>query len=260
MKSLLVFGGWVFCLVLVFPLLAPHDPMTTAADQQLSPPSAIHLLGTDLLGRDILSRLLVGGRRTVVFALAASAGGFLAGTISGLGLAFLRGVREQAAASVMAGLLAIPQFVLALCIIAAFGNTEPVLILALGLVQVPSCALIVRDIVRRVLAEPYFESARAVGVGWWDMTRRYIVPNALESLLAYAVVMFSYSLMNGAALAFLGIGTPPGTPDWGVMLYEARLAFRSAPWTAAASGLAIAVTIFMARRAARALDGQINTR
>ncbi len=238
----------VLLALLVAPLLAPTDPMRTDAANQLQPPSRDHLLGTDLLGRDVLSRALFGGQHTILIAVLATAIAFIPGVLVGL-LSTVDGV-DRLLAILINAVLAFPGLLLALLIMTLLGQGALPLALATGITQIAPCARITRAAVISVRSLGYVDAARSLGSSRLRLIAVHILPNILTTLLAYLSVMFAYAILNSAALSFLGLGGEPGIPDWGVMLYEGRQAFRSAPWIAAVPGAAITFTVILVNRAA----------
>ncbi len=247
LKTLLI----VIAVVFVLPLLAPYDPYHTEGDRQLQPPSAEHPLGTDLLGRDVFSRTLHGGARSIRIALTATVLAVLSG--SALGIAAVASSRwlDRLVSAVIDAVLALPGFVLALVMIALIGTGEAAIIFAVGIAQIAPIARVMRAALLVTRTNDYVEAARQLGAPpFWIMTR-HLLPNSAPTLIAYTGVVFSYALLNGAALAFLGLGGDPAVPDWGAMLYEGRVAFRSAPWVALYPGLAITSVILLTGWASR---------
>lgn len=226
------------------PFFAAHDPVQTNPAQQLQAPDSTHLLGTDLLGRDVLSRYLYGGRQTLITALAATMFAVATGTALGLLMGMQAGRLDALLTPVINALLALPGLILALVVLAAAGRGTLPLSLAIGLSQTASTALIVRTAALTVRTQPYVEAAYALGAARARVVTRHILPNIAPTLAAYASVMFGYALLNGAALTFLGVGYVPGTPDWGVMLAEGRALLRSAPWIGLAPGVTIAALVW----------------
>ncbi len=234
--------------VLVAPLLAPFDPTRTDAPNQLLPPSAEHWLGTDLLGRDVLSRALYGGQHTLIIAVLATLIALTPGILLGL-LSQVAGADRLVALLINAA-LAFPGLLLALLVITLLGQGALPLALATGIPQIAPCARVTRAALLAVRSQGYVEAAEALGASRIRVIARHLFPNILTTVLAYAGVIFAYAILNSAALSFLGLGGEPGIPDWGVMLYEGRQAFRSAPWIAAAPGLAVTITVILVNRAA----------
>ncbi len=239
----------VVTLALLAPALAPADPMQTG-EAQLQPPGGDHLLGTDLLGRDVLSRALYGGRRTLLIAVLATVFAVAPGALLGLVAGTLGGRLDALIVMLLNALLAFPSLVLALVVLTLLGAGLLPLAAATGMAQVASYARVTRSAVIGVRSMGYVEAAHAAGATRLHVVSNHILPNIRVTLLAYAGVVFSYSILNGAALTFLGLGGEPGTPDWGVILAEGRTAFRVAPWIGLAPGVAITITVWAVNRLA----------
>lgn len=250
-RSLLPVMILLMLLVGIAPLFAPADPMRTDAARQLEAPSSEHLLGTDLLGRDVLSRTLYGGQHTLVIAALAALVAMIPGVL--FGLLSVISWADRLVSILMNAVLAFPGLLLALMIMTVLGQGVLPLLLATGLTQIAPCARVTRSAVLGVYHLGYVEAARGLGATRLRVIFAHVLPNILPTVLAYATVIFAYAILNSAALSFLGLGGEPGIPDWGVMLYEGRQAFRTAPWIAAAPGVAITVTVLMVNRAAERL-------
>lgn len=242
---------WLLVLLVLFvvfaPRLAPYDPMQTDPVNQLAPPSSSHLLGTDLLGRDVLSRALAGGQHTLLIAALATLIAVIPGSM--LGLLVLFDPVDRAVSVLTNAVLAFPGLLLALLVLTLVGQGAVALALATGVTQIAPCARVIRSGVIGVRSMGYIESARSLGANNWRLIRIHIVPNILPTALAYTGVILAYAILNSAALSFLGLGGQPGIPDWGVMLYEGRQAFRTAPWIAFAPGIGITLTVMLVNRA-----------
>ncbi len=237
-------------LSLLSPLLTDYDPLKTNTDQLNQPPSGEHLLGTDLLGRDVLSRLLYGGQRSLWVTALAALVAVLPGLCLGLLAGWFGGWVDRGIMTAVHTLLAFPALILALICLTLLGRGTVPLALATGLAQMAGYVSVVRTTVIGARTQMYVEVAQSVGAadGWILM--HHILPNVQGTVLAFAGVVFSYSLLNSAALSFLGLGGEPGIPDWGVMLAESRMAFRAAPWVSIAPGLAIMLTVMAVNRLA----------
>ncbi|MBZ0301624.1 MAG: ABC transporter permease [Anaerolineae bacterium] len=239
--------------VILGPLLASADPLQTDPPSQLQPPSLEHVLGTDLLGRDVFSRVVHSGRHTLAVA------GFATGVAAGFGLplGILAGLwRRDFDLVLIQALLAIPSLVVALVVLTLMGRGVVPVMMALGLAQIAPFAYTIRSSIRALETEGYVDAALSLGATRFYILIHHILPGAFPTSLAYLGVVFSYAILNGAALSFLGLGNEPGTPDWGVILAEGRSAFRSAPWIGFAPGLAITVTVWAVNRLSDQIVGR----
>ncbi len=247
----MLLGFWL----LVAPGLAPYDPMLTQPARQFEAPSAEHPLGTDQLGRDILSRILYGGQRTLAIAVTAAALASLFGTAIGL-IAASSGVSAMIAAAAIRVLLALPGLLVALILMTLLSGSASALVLATGIAQIAPVARVVQTSAGVVLRAPHVEAAQALGAAHLHIYLHHILPLIGTVVAAAALLAFAQSLLNSAALTFLGIGSTPGLPDWGAMLFEGRQAFRTAPWVGLAPGAAITSFIWLASLSADILAFQ----
>ena len=254
-KSRTAFIGFIM-LVLLFgaciatPWIATHDPIKQSYRERLAPPSSKHYLGTDRLGRDIYSRLLWGGRRLVAIGLLAVAFGLAIGVPYGVLSGYFGGKIDTVAMRVVDGLLAFPGLLLYLLIVTlarewkleGFYN-DLILVFALGFAFTPEVARLSRGTVLAEKQKDYVEASRAIGDGSYNIALRQILPNIISPLIVNATVRLGYVILIIAALSFLGLGTPPPTPDWGSDLSAARDYMETAPLIAAFPGLAICYTV-----------------
>ena len=226
------------------PWLATHDPRHAEPIDQLQAPSPDHLFGTDLLGRDVFSRVLYGGRRTlgvaVLTMLITLAPGLLIGLVAGYAGHWIDGILM----AIMDALLAIPSLLLALALIAVFDPGLMQIALAVGIAGIPPYARMTRAAVLEARNRAFVEAAHSLGTRSAGILGRHILPTIAPTLLAFAGVSLSWALLNGAALMFLGYGGDISAPDWGVMLADGRNAFRTAPWIAFAPGAALSLSVF----------------
>jgi peptide/nickel transport system permease protein len=227
------------------PIVAPQDPTQISRDV-LKPPSRHHWMGTDNLGRDILSRVVFGTRVSlqmgfIAVAIAASVGttiGVLAGSYGGLvDNVFMRFIDA---------LMALPGILLALSVAATLGPGLHNAMIAVGIAWIPSFARIVRSSVLQVKEMPYIEAARSAGSGDARLIWRHVLPNALTPVLVLCSLGIASAILIGAALSFLGVGAKPPTPEWGIMLSDGRQFMRSAWWIMVFPGLAITITVLAA--------------
>jgi peptide/nickel transport system permease protein len=236
--------GLVLAGVALAPLLTPYDPLQTAPQAQFLPPIPEHPLGTDLFGRDVLSRVLYGGRQTLNTAGMATIAALLLSVVLGMAAGFLRGGTDRVIVLVMNALLAVPGLVVALVVLTVLGRGSGPLIVAVGAAQLPPYVFVIRSAVIQVRAHAYIEAAYSLGAGRLHLVYHHILPGIGPTLLAYAGITFSYAILNSAALTFLGLAGDFSAPDWGVMLAEGRAALRVAPWIGLGPGLAISITIW----------------
>lgn len=246
MRVPLIILGSILIVVMLAPFITSLDPMKTNPSQQFQPPSAIYLLGTDSLGRDVWSRVLYGGQSTLFMAALASVitivPGVALGLIAGAGHRWF----DLIIGTLTSALLAVPGLVIALVVLTLLGRGILSLSIAIGLSQIAPCTSVTRGAVQAVRSLIYIEAGYGLGATRRHILLHHILPNIQPTLAAYAAIIFGYSILNGAALSFLGLGGELGTPDWGIMLSEGRVAFRIAPWIGIAPGLVITATIWSA--------------
>jgi peptide/nickel transport system permease protein len=228
---------WVL-LALLAPIVAPYDPIEQQVRQRLLGPSAQHLLGVDELGRDVLSRVLWGGRVSLpvaaVVVLLATAFGTLFGGLSGFGGKWL----DDAAMRIVDMVLAFPSLILAMAIAAALGPSIQNSMLALLLVWWPPYARMARGQVLSLKHRDFVTAARALGMSEWRILARHVLPNSLAPALVLMTMDFGNAIIITAALSFLGLGAVPPTPEWGAMVAEGR-ELMQAWWISTFAGLAI---------------------
>jgi len=229
--------------VILASVLAPAPPMQVDTLVQFAPPSRTHWLGTDFLGRDVLSRLLYGGRLTLGVGLLAAAVAALPGLTLGLIAGYYDGWLDDVIARAMDVLLSIPYLLLALAVVALMGQRLEGVALGVGLAGIPGTARVVRAAVVSLRKRPFVLAARSVGCTETRILLRHILPNVTGTLLVIATLQVGWAILNASALTFLGVGAPPGVPEWGAMLHEGRLYLRQAPWVAVASGMMLTLTV-----------------
>ena len=224
------------------PVLAPWDPLALDVKGRLGRPAGAHWLGTDDVGRDVLSRVLYGARISVVV------GGLvvLLAVVAGLAVGLLAGyyrALDNVLMRVMDGLMAFPAILLAIALMASLGPSLRNVVVALAVVYTPRIARIVRGSVLVVRELPYVEAARAAGASDLAILRRHVLPNCLSPVIVQGTFIFALAVLGEAALSFLGVGAPPAVPSWGNILAEGRLYLQQAPWLVLAPGVAIMATI-----------------
>jgi len=227
-------------------LLAPAGPLAVDTTRSLLPPGSNNPLGTDLFGRDVLTRLLWGGRWTLGMGLLGLAVTIGLGLPAGLAAGYFGGRVESVIMRLVDALLAFPGLLLAMAVVAVLGPGLGSVSIAVGLSAAPAYARVARSAALEVRAQPYVEAARALGGSEWRTIARHILPNTAAPLLAFAATQLGWVLLNGAALNFLGLGAPLGTPEWGATLNEGRGYLRDAPWVSTFPGLALTLTVLAA--------------
>ncbi len=225
------------------PLLTPYDPVALNALDRLQGPSAAHPLGTDQYGRDNLARILYGGRTSLFVAGASILFATLVGGTLGLLAGYLRGAFDVLTMRVTDVLLSFPAILLAIALIAFYGNSVVNLVLAIGIVYTGPFVRVARAAVFTVREELYVEAARALGARGLRVVLLAILPNITAPLIVEITLRLAYAVLTEASLAFLGLGPPPPTPSWGQMIAEGQRFLALSPWSAVAPGLVIMVTV-----------------
>lgn len=221
-------------------LWQPHDPDAVNVLLRHASPSLIHPLGTDHLGRDLASRMLVAGWRTALVVLAVATIGFAGGALVGTAAAMLGGWRERMLLRGVEMFIVVPTLIWALTAAAIFGLSPLTAGIALGLAGIGPYALMANSLTHRTLGLAYVRAARAMGAGGFGLMRRHVLPDTLPLLFAHVGGQAGQSVVAYAALAFIGLGADPSKPDWGSMLYEYRMFVFDDPWLMIWPGLAIA--------------------
>jgi len=229
---------WVGCAILA-PVLSPYDPIKMSPADRLAAPSDQHLLGTDLYGRDLLSRIIWGTQLSLRVGLVSVGIGVLVGTILGLLAGYYGHVVDEVIMRLIDAMLAFPGILLALVIVALLGAGLANLIIAVGIGLIPSFARLVRGCVLSTKEELYVLSATVLGCRTWRIVLRHILPNIAAPLIVLATLNVASAILNAAALSFLGLGAKPPTPEWGTILSEGRDFLRVAPWIMTFPGVAI---------------------
>ncbi len=241
MSALLVL--LLLCLGAIFAgLLAPYSPLATIG-RRLEAPSHAHLLGTDRIGRDMLSRLLYGGRLSLGVGFLSVSVGTLIGSAVGMVSGFSGGWGDLVVQRLMDMIMAIPTLLLAMVIVASFGASETNAMLAIAIVLIPTTARVMRSVVLQVKERAYVEAAGASGATSARILLRHIAPNAVDEVLILASVALAAAVIIEAALGFLGLGAQPPTPSWGQMLADGRASYLRAPHVVWAPSLAISLTV-----------------
>lgn len=220
-----------FVFVAIFgSALAPYDPFVSDGDATLQAPSAAHWFGTDNLGRDILSRVLVGARLDLMIALGSVVLAATFGTIIGLCAGYFGGRVEKVSGHAMDMLMAFPLFVLAMAIVAALGNTVANIVYASAIINLPFYVRLARSETAVLRNAGFIEAARLVGAGSPRILFRHLLPNILPALSVQASLNMGWAMLNAAGLSFIGLGVRPPAPEWGLMVSEGAGYVISGEW------------------------------
>ena len=225
-------------------VLAPYDPLSAQPEIRLARPSWEHPFGTDDIGRDVLSRVLYGSRISLWVGLLAVGIGTFAGMIIGLVSGYWEGWLDLGLQRVMDALMAIPGLILALAIVSVLTPSTTNAMLAIAVVIIPGNSRIVRGAVLSAKQNPYVEAAQALGCRHLHIIASHILPNVTAPILIIASIWLGNAILIEASLSFLGLGTQPPTPSWGLMLSSTGRAFmEQAPWLAIFPGMAISLAV-----------------
>ena len=238
-------GATLLVLIAIFaPWLAPHDPIASNVPMALQPPSATYWAGTDQLGRDVFSRLLVATRLDLAIAISAVGISFAAGAVIGSFCGYVGGWLDKSVGRVVDVLMAFPLFVLAMAMVAALGNRVENIVIATAFINLPFYIRFARAEVnvRRNLG--WVEAARSGGESHLTIVLRYLLPNILPAMAVQISLNLGWAILNAAGLSFIGLGVQPPTPEWGIMVAEgARFITAGQWWLVAYPGLALMLTV-----------------
>ncbi|MGB3329826.1 MAG: nickel transporter permease [Thermomicrobiales bacterium] len=247
-NRLAVLGGIIVILLVLIaifgPLFAPHDPLEMAMANQFKPPSRTHWMGTDDFGRDVLSRLIYGSRQSLMVGVVSIAIGATVGMTIGLISGYVGGRTDMVVQRLIDVMLAFPDLLLALAIVAILGPSLINVMIAVGIGSIPVYSRLIRGQVLALKEKEYVESAQASGALPLRIIVAHILPNSLSPLIIMASLGIAGAILTGAALSFIGMGAQPPAPEWGAMLSSGRSYLRHEWWIATFPGLALAVTAF----------------
>lgn len=233
----------IIAVSILAPLLAPYDPEALDMYNQFAPPSAEHLLGTDNLGRDILSRVMYGGRESIVLAFLATTASMLVGLILGMLAGYFGGIVDLVITAITNIFQGIPSTVMLIALTSILKPGMHSLLLGLTLTSWVGFSRIIRGEILRVKQEYYVESARSMGFSHLRILFHHILPNIFESSMVWFTNRIGSSVLSVASLSYLGLGLQPPTPDWGIMIKDARSYFLSCPMLAVTPGLCIVLFV-----------------
>src|SRR5213593_309004 len=230
-------------VALAAPLLAPYDPLAQNLSNALARPGRAHLLGTDNVGRDVLSRVIWGTRVSLVAGLVSVALAVVAGSLLGILAGYCGGRVDGLVMRLMDAVLSFPPLVLALALGAVLGAGLVGVLIALGVVYTPTFARLMRGQVLAIIARDFVEAARALGAPGWRIAWRHVVPNAINPIIVQASLSVAFAILAEAALSFLGLGIQPPQASWGSMINAGRGYLQQAPWIVFGPGAALFVTV-----------------
>lgn len=229
-------------LAILAPLIAPYSPSRLSVVNRLKPPSERWFFGTDEFGRDVFSRTIYAGQLSLLVGAAATALAAVLGITLGLVAGFFRKL-DSVIARIIDAMMAFPDILLAISLVAALGPSLATVIVALGIVYAPRLARIVRASTLIIRELPYVEAARALGVPTWRIMTRHVLRNLVSPILVQASFIFAYAMLAEASLSFLGVGVSPEIPTWGTMIAGGRQYIGQADWMMLFPGAAIVLTV-----------------
>jgi peptide/nickel transport system permease protein len=236
----------VIILMAVFAdVLARQDPVRTDPARTLNPPTALHWLGTDHLGRDIYSRIVHGARVSLIVGLASTLLGAVLGGVAGLLSGYVGGITDLVSQRILDIMQGLPLLILALVMSAALGPSLPNVIIAISVPIIPRAARVIRSSVLAIREMPYVEAAQALGVRRPRIAFRHILPNTIGPFMVLITAQLGSAILVEAALSYLGLGVPEPYPSWGRMLSVSAAEYaQKAPWLVLFPGVAISLAVF----------------
>lgn len=236
----------VIVLTAIFgPWLVPYDPLASNTGSALKPPSSLHWFGTDQLGRDIFSRVVVATRLDLIIAVASVALVFILGGLSGVAAGYFGSWTDKIVMRIADTIMAFPLFVLAMGIVAALGNSVTNIVIATAIVNFPLYARVARSEANIRREAGYVEAARLSGNGDARIVLTHILPNIIPILVVQMSLTMGYAILNAAGLSFIGLGVRPPTPEWGIMVAEGAAFMVSGEWWIAFfPGVALMLAVF----------------
>jgi peptide/nickel transport system permease protein len=235
----------LFLIALLSPVISPHDPLAVDPNDSYLPPlSPGHLLGTDELGRDLLSRVFWGARVSLPVGFVAVAVGLVGGGLIGLASGYAGGIVDLLLMRLIDALLAFPGLILAIAIVAALGPGLRNAMIAIGIVAIPVYARLVRAVVLQLKQMEFVVATRSLGATPWRLILRHLIPNLMNPILVQVSLSAGFAILAEATLSFLGLGAQLPTPDWGQMINSGSTFLNNDPWLAIIPGAAISVTVY----------------
>ena len=241
-------------------IATPYDPVAVDLAARIEPPSAAHWLGTDQFGRDLLSRLMAGGHKSLLISLAAVLGALLAGVPLGVVAGYAGGWVDRTIGTVLDALMAFPSILVALGIMSVLGPSEGGVVLALALAYAPAVTRVARASALSSRRREFVDAARVLGMPAPAILLRHVLPHCVAPVGVLAASLLAAALLTESALSFLGVGVPPPAPTWGGMLAEGRPFIGLADWLTIFPGLAIALTLLAINLLGDALRDRLDPR
>jgi len=254
----LVFLAILGAAAIAAPWVAPHSPTEQHLDRRFAPPGGEYLLGTDNLGRDLLSRTIYGSRSALLVGIVSVAISALLGSLVGLVAALSPRSMDNLLMLIMDSLLSFPTVLLAITVVSFLGYGLVQVMIAVGVIYSPTFARLVRAETLALKTEGYVEASRALGTTQALVVFRHILPNLLGKVVVQCSITFALTVVIEASLSYLGLGAQPPTPSWGLMLKDARDYLVQAPWLALYPGLALALTVLCFNILGDALSERLN--
>jgi peptide/nickel transport system permease protein len=236
-------GVFIVFVAIAAPLFAPFDPLKADFHRMNKPPDAMHVLGTDQVGRDTLSRVIYGARTSLFVAFSAVLLGTTVGSLWGLACGYLRGRFDLVSQRVMEILQSFPDLILAMAISMAIGTGLPAVIIAIAITRIPFGGRVIRSVALSVREMSYVEAGRASGASSLRIMVFHMLPQCVAPYLVLATTHLGVAIVIEAALGFLGVGVPPPTPTWGNMLADSITALVPPWWLVLFPGAAITITV-----------------
>jgi peptide/nickel transport system permease protein len=224
------------------PWIAPGDPQSVSPALRLRPPSTKFWFGTDMYGRDVFTRTIHGSRISLLVGSLVAVTSVSCGLVIGLVTGSVRAV-DNIVMRVMDGLMAIPDILLAIAMMAVIRPSVSNVLIAITIPQIPRVVRLVRSVVLTISERPYVEAAHATGTPFWRILTRHLLPNTIAPLVVQATYTGAAAVLTEAGLSFLGAGTPPNIPSWGNMMAEGRSFFQIATWIILFPGAFLAMTV-----------------
>lgn len=233
----------IVTVVALGDVVAPYDPTQTHVVDRFAGPSGTYLLGTDHLGRDLLSRVIVGGQSSLILGFGAAGLALLVGVPIGLTAGYVKGRVDEVLMRLMDVMISIPSLILGILILVTLSSSLTNVIIAVGFVYIPRVARVTRSATLSVTEEPFVLAAKARGDSTPRILFREILPNVSAPIIVEGSIRVGYGILTGTGLSFLGLGTGPPHPDWGFMIAQARVHIYQSPWMLLWPGLTLVATI-----------------